>query len=175
MAGQMAFPFAQPPPGRLSRSGWEGRGAYFPAAACLPGGRPGAGPRHHPIDIDLPPGPPAHLRARGGAPGAHPAAGAGPPAAGAPLGDRQLPADDLLLPPGDGILQARVHHMFLDAPARRSGGAGPLRGDRSDRAASLVVGQYIDENGHRIRASRPVSTPLSTQGRTHDLLILFQS
>jgi hypothetical protein len=73
-----------------------------------------------------------------------------------------------------GVLLARVHHMFLDAPAVVQEALVKYMVDH-DRDASLVVGQYIDQNGHRIRASRPVSTPLLTQGKTHDLLDLFRS
>ncbi|HTN89908.1 MAG TPA: hypothetical protein VL242_39805, partial [Sorangium sp.] len=58
MAGQMAFPFAQPPPGRLSRSGGKGAApsSLWPrisrAVVRVPD------PRHHPIDIELPSGQP---------------------------------------------------------------------------------------------------------------------
>jgi hypothetical protein len=70
-----------------------------------------------------------------------------------------------------GILRARVHMMFLDAPA-------PVQEAlvryivRGDRRASQIVGRYIDENGHRIKAVRPVLTPLHTKGQHHDLLTL---
>ena len=72
-----------------------------------------------------------------------------------------------------GILRARIHHMFLDAPA-------PVQDAlvqyvvRGDRWASHLVGRYIDDNGHRIRASRAVLSPLSTEGQRHDLLSIFQ-
>ncbi|HKQ70719.1 MAG TPA: hypothetical protein VJT73_15340 [Polyangiaceae bacterium] len=71
-----------------------------------------------------------------------------------------------------GILRARVHMMFLDAPA-------PVQEAlcryivRGDRNASQIVGRYIDANGHRIKATRPVLTPLATKGQHHDLLTLF--
>ena len=69
----------------------------------------------------------------------------------------------------EGVIRARIHHMFLDAP-------GAVQDAliryvvRGDRTASNLVGQYIDENGHRIRATRPVLTPLATQGKAHDIL-----
>jgi hypothetical protein len=72
----------------------------------------------------------------------------------------------------DGVVRARVHHMFLDAPA-------PVQDAlvrylvRQDRGASLVVGKYIEEHGHRIRAHRAVASPLVTAGKHHDLLPLF--
>jgi hypothetical protein len=71
-----------------------------------------------------------------------------------------------------GILRARLHMMFLDAPpaVQEALVRYIVRGDRE---ASLVVGRYIDANGHRIRATRPVLTPLFTKGQHHDLLALF--
>ncbi|EYF00973.1 hypothetical protein [Chondromyces apiculatus] len=72
-----------------------------------------------------------------------------------------------------GVLRARVHHMFLDAPASVQEALVRYLVDQ-DREASLLVGQYIDQNGYRIRASRKVSTPLRTQGQTHDLLALYR-
>jgi hypothetical protein len=72
-----------------------------------------------------------------------------------------------------GVLCARIHHMFLDAPGDVVEALVRFVG-RGDRAASLVVGRFIDENGFRIRATRPVVTPVVTQGQTHDLLALFR-
>jgi hypothetical protein len=43
-----------------------------------------------------------------------------------------------------------------------------------DRKASLLVGQHIEQNSHRIRASRPV-TRLQARGRSHDLLAILNS
>lgn len=74
-----------------------------------------------------------------------------------------------------GILHARVHHMFLDAPASvvdalvryvtaRAGG---------DREASALLSDYIDENGSRL-ARRKRNAPLVSKGKHHDLLRLFQ-
>lgn len=71
-----------------------------------------------------------------------------------------------------GILRARLHLMFLDAPAAVQEALVRYI-VRGDREASLVVGRYIDANGHRIRATRPVLTPLCTKGQHHDLLKLF--
>jgi hypothetical protein len=71
-----------------------------------------------------------------------------------------------------GVLRARVHMMFLDAdPAVQDALARYVV--RNDRKASNVVGRFIDRNGHRIRATRPVLTPLVTKGQHHDLLPLF--
>lgn len=71
-----------------------------------------------------------------------------------------------------GQLRVGLHHMFLDAPANIqdaliryitavNGGDG--------RSASLLIGRYIHENHHRIRASRPPLQPLKMQGQIHDL------
>lgn len=74
----------------------------------------------------------------------------------------------------DGVLRARVHHMFLGAPASVQDALVRYIVQR-DRAASNVVGRYIDLNGHRIRAVQPVLAPLTTQGKHHDLLALYRS
>jgi CTP:molybdopterin cytidylyltransferase MocA len=171
MAGQMVFPFAQTPPGRLSRSG--GRGAassLWPrisrAVVRVPD------PRHHQLDIELPSGQPqiyVHEGARQALVRRLELAHQRPVLLSVTDNYRQMISSSLR----EGILQARVHHMFLDAPALVQE-ALVRYVVKQDRAASQVVGQYIDDNGHRIRASRPVSTPLVTQGRTHDLLSLFQ-
>src|SRR5262245_19240073 len=71
-----------------------------------------------------------------------------------------------------GILRARLHMMFLDAePAVQEALVRYIV--RGDREASQMVERYIDANGHRIRATRPVLTPLYTKGQHHDLLALF--
>ncbi len=73
-----------------------------------------------------------------------------------------------------GIVLARIHHMFLDAPT-------PVQDAlvryvvKGERNASAIVNRFIDENGYRIRAFRPVVTPLLTEGETHDLLATFRS
>jgi hypothetical protein len=71
-----------------------------------------------------------------------------------------------------GVLHARVHHMFLDAP--------PAVVDalvryvtRGDRDASATLGDHIDDNGFRL-ARRKRNAPLVTKGRHHDLLELFE-
>lgn len=73
-----------------------------------------------------------------------------------------------------GVLHAHIHHMFLDAPPEVQD-ALVRYVVKTDRAASQLVGKYIEDNGFRIRASRPVSTPLSTQGEHHDILALFRA
>jgi hypothetical protein len=67
-----------------------------------------------------------------------------------------------------GTLRIRLHMMFLDAPEAVQDALIEyvLHGDRD---ASQIVGEYIEENSHRIRASRVVRGPLRTRGRVHDL------
>jgi hypothetical protein len=69
----------------------------------------------------------------------------------------------------DGVLRARLHHMFLDAPASVQDALIRYVA-YADRTASTTVGNYIEANNHRIRASRPCLRPLQTQGEHHDLL-----
>ncbi|WP_438004413.1 hypothetical protein WME89_37350 [Sorangium sp. So ce321] len=172
MAGQMAFPFAQPPPGRLSRSGGKGAApsSLWPRVSRAVVRVPD--PRHHPSHIELPSGQPqiyVHEGARQALIRRLELAQKRPVLLSVTDNYRQMISSSLR----EGILEARVHHMFLDAPVVVQNALVRYVVNQ-DRAASLLVGQYIDENGHRIRASRPVSTPLLTQGRTHDLLSLFQ-
>src|SRR6516164_1359249 len=72
-----------------------------------------------------------------------------------------------------GILHARVHHMFLDAPAPVIE-ALVRYVTRGDREASAILGDYIDDNGFRL-ARRKRNAPLVTRGRHHDLLAVFQN
>jgi hypothetical protein len=71
-----------------------------------------------------------------------------------------------------GTLRVRVHMMFLDAPERVQDALVEyvLSGDRT---ASQIVGDYIEENGHRIRASRPIRGAIRTRGKVHDLADLL--
>lgn len=66
-------------------------------------------------------------------------------------------------------LRVRVHMMFLDAPDEVQDALVDyvLYGDREP---SQVVGAFIGENSHRIRAVRPVRGRLRTRGRAHELL-----
>jgi hypothetical protein len=70
----------------------------------------------------------------------------------------------------DGILLARVHHMFLDAPSHVQDALVRYVA-RGERDASAVVGQYIDASGDRVlRRARDVK--LVTKGKHHDLLAI---
>jgi hypothetical protein len=71
-----------------------------------------------------------------------------------------------------GILHARVHHMFLDAPAYVVDSLVRYV-TRGDRDASATLGDFIDANGFRL-ARRKRSSLLMTRGRHHDLLMLFE-
>ena len=70
-----------------------------------------------------------------------------------------------------GIVRARVHHMFLDAPTRVQDALVRYMRE-GDREASDLIGRYIDSNTPRLaRASR--NKRLVTQGKHHDLLAIF--
>jgi hypothetical protein len=71
-----------------------------------------------------------------------------------------------------GVVRARVHHMFLDAPPRVLDAL--VRYVRQgDRDASHVIGRYIEANTPRLaKASR--NRRLVTQGDHHDLLATFE-
>jgi hypothetical protein len=66
-----------------------------------------------------------------------------------------------------GRLRVRLHMMFLGAEERIKSAlvSYVVHGDRD---ASQVVGEFIDQNLHRIRASRPRSK-VRAQGAVHDL------
>lgn len=72
-----------------------------------------------------------------------------------------------------GVLHARIHHMFLDAPPRVVN-ALVRYVTRGDRRASQVVGQYIEANGARLARRRPRAIPLVAKGEHHDLLAIFR-
>lgn len=71
-----------------------------------------------------------------------------------------------------GALHARIHHMFLDAPPRVQGALARYIA-RGDRAASQIVGQYIEANARRLARRRPGAIPLDPSGEAHDLLVIF--
>lgn len=72
----------------------------------------------------------------------------------------------------NNVLHARIHHMFLDAPARVVD-ALVRYVVRDDRASSQIVGHYIEANGARLARRRPRAIPLHAKGQTHDLLAIF--
>ena len=72
-----------------------------------------------------------------------------------------------------GVLHARVHHMFLDAPAPVVDALVRYI-TRGDRDASATLGDHIDSNGFRL-ARRKRNAPLVTKGKHHDLLELFET
>jgi hypothetical protein len=71
-----------------------------------------------------------------------------------------------------GTLRVRAHMMFLGAPERVLD-ALVRYVVHHDRHASQIVGDFIDANNHRIRASRPVPGPLRMRGRVHDLYAIL--
>jgi hypothetical protein len=71
-----------------------------------------------------------------------------------------------------GVLHARIHHMFLDAPPRVLD-ALVRYVVRDDAKASLVVGHYIEANAARLARRRARAIPLHAQGKHHDLYSIF--
>lgn len=67
-----------------------------------------------------------------------------------------------------GRLRVRLHMMFLGAEDRVKAAlvAYVVHGDRD---ASQIVGEFIDQNLHRIRASRKAPGRLVSSGQVHDL------
>ena len=170
MTGQLVFPFAHAPLGRVSR-GRAPRGALAPrishAAVRVPD------PRHTPLDLHFPAGHPqifVHEGARQALERRLSMANGGPVMLSVTDNVRQMVSHTLT----SGILQIRLHHMFLDAPTAVQE-ALVRYVTAAERSASQLVGKYIEDNGFRIRASRPVSRPLVTQGSTHDLYVVFHA
>ncbi len=72
---------------------------------------------------------------------------------------------------GRGVLRARIHHMFLDAP-QLIVDALVAYVARGDKVASARIGEYIEAHGDRLlRQTRP--SALHTKGKHHDLLAIF--
>jgi len=67
-----------------------------------------------------------------------------------------------------GVLRARIHHMFLDAPPRVVDALVRYIA-KGDPKASVLVGEYIEANAGRL-ARRSRQVPLVTNGKRHDLL-----
>ncbi len=72
-----------------------------------------------------------------------------------------------------GVVRARVHHMFLDAP-RPVIKALVRYVQRGDPKSSALIGHYIEENHARLARRSPSEIRLVTQGKHHDLLAIFQ-
>lgn len=70
------------------------------------------------------------------------------------------------------VLKVRVHMMFLDAPERVVQALIRYVVE-SDRRASVIIGEYIEKNSHRIRAVKPTRGPLRTKGSVHDLYAIL--
>lgn len=185
MAGQLVFPFAHAPLGRIAR-GRVPSGALAPrvshAAVRVPD------PRHSPLELRFPPGHPqifVHEGARQALERRLSQANGGPVMLSVTDNVRQMVSHTFLTPgivkvrgqgvgSRGGILQVRLHHMFLDAPPPVQEALVRYVVD-GDRSASQLIGRYIEDNGYRIKASRPVSRPLVTQGSTHDLYVIFHA
>jgi hypothetical protein len=72
-----------------------------------------------------------------------------------------------------GTLRVRLHMMFLDAPERIKEALVRYIA-RGDRSASQLVGDYIESNSFRIRAERPITQPLNTAGKFHDVAAILE-
>jgi hypothetical protein len=70
-----------------------------------------------------------------------------------------------------GVLRARIHHMFLDAP-QVIVDALVAYITRGDKIASARLGQYIEIHGDRLLRQTHRSA-LHTKGKHHDLLDIF--
>ena len=170
MAGQLGFPFARPPIGRASRT--AGRGAaglvprVSPAAVRVPD------PRQIEVPVAFPAGSPqifVHEGARQALERRLQQASPCPVVLAVTDNRRQM----ISCSKRDGVVRARLHHMFLDAPPMVQEALAAYL-VHQDRTASQLVGQYIHDSGHRIRAYRPIATKLRTKGARHDLLGLFR-
>lgn len=169
MTGQLAYPFALPPLGRTTRA--KTIHALAPrmstAAVRVPA------PQHLGLDIQFPPGQPqifVHEGARQAMERRLWLAHHRPVLLSVTDNTRHM----ISKIERGGLLQVRLHHMFLDAPAMVQDSLVRYMVD-GDRTSSLVVNRYIEDNGFRIRASRKVSTPLVTQGETHDLYAIHRA
>jgi hypothetical protein len=182
--GLIVFPFAQRPVGRDSRVRNRVRPLaprVAPAAVRVPD------PRHIHVEIPFPAGRPqifVHEGARQLLERRLSLAAMRPVMLSVTDNRRSMIAFE----ERDGIVRARLHHMFLDAPSRvqsalvRYIAHGSLvsrvhkeTAAQAAREASLLVGRYIEENSHRIRAARPFLRPLCTQGQHHDVLSIFKT
>jgi hypothetical protein len=166
--GLIVFPFAQKPVGRDARTHSRVRPLaprVAPAAVRVPD------PRHLQVEIPFPAGRPqifVHEGARQLLERRLSVAAMRPVMLGVTDNCRSM----IAFGERDGILRARLHHMFLDAPHAVQDALVRYIA-KGDRAASLLVGRYIETNSNRIRAARPPLRPLSTQGQHHDLLSIF--
>jgi hypothetical protein len=186
--GLIVFPFAQKPVGRDSRVRQRVRPLaprVAPAAVRVPD------PRHVQVEIPFPAGRPqifVHEGARQLLEKRLSVAALRPVMLSITDNCRSM----IAFVEHDGVLRARLHHMFLDAPsavqnalvryiaqntlrARTKGQRARDLEAESAREASMLVGRYIEQNSHRIRAARPFLRPLSTVGQHHDLLSIFKS
>jgi len=73
-----------------------------------------------------------------------------------------------------GRLRVRLHMMFLGAEERVKN-ALVAYVVHADREASQVVGDFIEQNLHRIRASRKAPGQLRSAGQVHDLDAILQN
>lgn len=70
-----------------------------------------------------------------------------------------------------GVVSARVHHMFLDAPTSVVDALARYFCD-ADAGASAVLGAFIDAHGARLARRSRGEIHLETRGKQHDLLAI---
>ena len=171
MTGQVVIPFAEPPLGRITRGGRTPLHSLVPrvshAAVRIPD------PRYSDLPVRFPAGHPqlfVHEGARQALERRLATAHHRPVLLSVTDNTRHMVSH---IQHG-GCWRLGIHHMFLDAPGivQEALVRYVVKGEP---AASQIVSRYINEHGYRIRASRPVSSPLVTQGATHNLLALFHS
>lgn len=73
-----------------------------------------------------------------------------------------------------GVLYARVHHMFLDAPPDVMDALAAYLTD-GDPEADDVVGSYIERMGARLAKRKPDHSPYPVKGDSHDLTEIYDS
>lgn len=170
MTTQSVLPFVRPPVGRAARA--VGRGSLGLAPRVSPAAVRVPDPRQLEVPIAFPAGHPqifVHEGARQALERKLQQAAPVPVFLAVTDNRRHM----ISCSKRDGVLRARLHHMFLDAPPHIQDALVAYVIDH-DRGASQIVGQYIHDSGHRIRACRPVATKLRTKGDRHDLLDLFR-
>jgi hypothetical protein len=76
---------------------------------------------------------------------------------------------------GPGLVEYRVHHMFLDAPPEVVGALADFAASRSVAGRRRAAGDRIDAyvRSHRARIAAPRPARVVSRGSTHDLQAIF--
>lgn len=73
-----------------------------------------------------------------------------------------------------GAVKLRVHHMFLDAPAKVVSALGTWITQPKRKSSATVLNEYVRNNGHLMERSAPRRVRLRTKGRYFDLQKLYE-